>query len=311
MVDEEAPAARPQVMPVFLGAPWAQRFGGPGSELSLHEWKTQTEYLAGLQGLSEQQKLQFVLGSLEGEAKREVQAAPRAARANAKAAFDYLTELYGDATLVAALRAQFFNFRQGPRQSLHAYSLRLREQYTLLKERCDHGLGDEDTLLRDQFLLGLRDGPIRQSLRLQLRQDPTLSFEALRREALAQEIDYTETTDPSACMAASGTCTPTALVSVDWKQELRAELMKDVKEQMAELSKTLLDELRRGRSSGMPPPRERSYSDGSREMGHRPGRPNHAKFQWDYQGRPICNSCGESGHMSRQCGPRRGSQGDF
>lgn len=204
-----------------------------------------------------------MLGSLEGEAKKEVQAAPTAARANAKAVFDFLTELYGDATPVAALRAQFFNFRQGPRQSLRAYSLRLREQYTLLKERRDHGLGDEDTLLRDQFLLGLRDGPIRQNLRLQLRQDPTLSFEALRREALAQETDYTETTDLSACMAASGTCTPAALVSVDLKQELRAELMKDVKEQMAEFSKTLLDELRRGRSSGMPPPRERSYSDGA------------------------------------------------
>ncbi|KAF4107400.1 hypothetical protein G5714_011764 [Onychostoma macrolepis] len=71
MVDEEVPATRPQVMPVFMGAPWAQRFGGPGSELSLHEWKTQTEYLAGLQGLNAQRKLQFVLGSLEGEAKRE------------------------------------------------------------------------------------------------------------------------------------------------------------------------------------------------------------------------------------------------
>ncbi|KAA0702518.1 hypothetical protein E1301_Tti021516 [Triplophysa tibetana] len=78
-----------------MGAPWAQRFGGPGSELSLHEWKTQMEYLAGLQGLSEQQKLQFVLGSLDGEAKREVQATPRAARANAKAVFDFLAEWYG------------------------------------------------------------------------------------------------------------------------------------------------------------------------------------------------------------------------
>lgn len=85
-------------MPVFMGALWAQRFGGSGSELSLQEWKTQKNYLAGLQGLSEPQKLQFVLGSLEGEAKREVQAAPEDRRNTPKAVFDFLTELYGDNT---------------------------------------------------------------------------------------------------------------------------------------------------------------------------------------------------------------------
>ncbi len=52
MADEDLPAARPQVMPIFMGAPWAQRYGGPGSELSLSEWRAQVEYLAGLQGLS-------------------------------------------------------------------------------------------------------------------------------------------------------------------------------------------------------------------------------------------------------------------
>lgn len=87
--------------------------------------------------------------------------------------------------------------------------------------------------------------------------------------------------------------------------------MKDVKEQMAELSKTRLEELRRGRPSGMPVARERSYSDGSWEPGRHPGRPTGLKFKWDDQGRPICNRCGEPGHISRQCGPRLGSQGGF
>lgn len=133
MTDEEVRAVRPQVMPVFMGAPWAQRYGGPGSELSFPDWKKQMEYLASLQGLSDTQKTQFVLGSLEGEARREVLAAPSAVRATAKALFDFLAELYGDATPIAVLRAQFFNFRQGPRQTLQSYSLRLREQFARLK----------------------------------------------------------------------------------------------------------------------------------------------------------------------------------
>ena len=311
MADEEVRAVRPQVMPVFMGAPWAQRYGGPGSELSLPDWKTQMEYLASLQGLSDTQKTQFVLGSLEGEARREVLAAPSAARATAKALFDFLAELYGDATPVAALRAQFFNFRQGPRQTLRSYSLRLREQFARLKGRPDHGLGDGDSLLRDQFVLGLREGPVRRSIRLQLHRDPALSFEDLKQEALALEMDQGETADPPVCTAVSSACALTPPTPVDWKQELRTELLEDVKGQMVELSKTLLEELRWGQRSSMPTTREWSYSDGSREPRRHPGPPVRLKFQWDDQGRPICNSCGESGHISRLCGSRRSSQGGF
>ncbi|KAG1945839.1 interleukin-1 receptor accessory protein-like 1-A [Pimephales promelas] len=273
MADEEVPVGRTQVMPVFMGAPWAQRYGGPGSELGLQEWKMQITYLAGLQGLSDPQKIQFVLGSLEGKAKREVMAAPEVVRATAKAIFDFLTELYGDVTPVAVLRAQFFNYRQGPRQTLRAYSLKLREQFSRLRGRTDHGLGEGETLLRDQFVLGLRDGPVRQSIRLQLRRDPTLTFEALRQEALALEIDQGETTEPPVCMAASSACAPIPSETTDWKQKLREELLSEVKGQMVELSKSLVEELRRGWPSDMPRARDRSYSDGNREQGRRPARP--------------------------------------
>lgn len=311
MADEDVPGGRPRVMPVFMGTPWAQKFGGSGSELSLLEWKAQIEYLVELQGLSESQKLQFILRSLEGEAKREVQAASGEAQATARAVFDFLAAQYGDATPVATLRAQFFNCRQGPRQTLRAFSLQLREQFTRLKGRPDHGLGMEETLLRDQFLMGLREGPVRQNLRSQLRRDPDLSFEDLRREALALEIDHAETADPSVCMAASGTGVPIPPILTDWRQTLRAELMRDVREQMSEMSRTLLKELRRGQSGARPLPRERSYSDGNRDSGRRPARSTDPRFHWDGQGRPICNSCGESGHVSRQCSSRHGPQGGF
>lgn len=309
----EPSAARPQVMPVFMGVPWAQKFGGAGSEPPFLEWKSQMEYLSGLQGLSESQKLQFVLGSLEGEAKREVLAAPVEKRNNAKDVFDLLATLYGDVTPVAALRAQFFKCKQGPGQSLRAFSLQIRELFNRLKKRRDHGLGEGDVLLRDQFLLGLQDGPIRQSLRLQLRRDPALTFEDLRKETLALELDHSGANDQPTCMAASSTPTPAPSTAVDWKQELRAEIMRDVKEQMAELSKTLLQELRQGRPANLSFPRERSYSDGGREPRRRPGQPTSSRFQWDEQGRPLCNSCGEPGHISRHCNRnvRRGSHEGF
>ncbi|XP_062403243.1 uncharacterized protein LOC134093673 [Sardina pilchardus] len=86
--------------------------------------------------------------------------------------------------------------------------------------------------------MGLREGPICQTLKAQLRRDPALTFEAARKEALALEEDRAQEDDLPSCMVvqnseAAAATTPT----VDWKQELRAEIMKDVKEQMTQLSK--------------------------------------------------------------------------
>lgn len=311
MVDEEVPPIRSQIMPIMMGAPWAQRYGGPGSGLSFQDWKAQTEYLAGLQGLSASQRVQFVLGSLEGEAKREVLAASEATRATAKDIFDFLSGVYGDSTPVATLRAQFFNCQQGPQQTLRAYSLRLREQFGRLKGRQDHGLGEGDGLLRDQFVMGLREGPVRRGIRLQLRRDPTMSFEALRQEALALESDQGEATQTPVRVAASSASVPAPVDSDEWKQKLKTELLEDVKGQMAELSRSLLDELHRGRVEGGPMVRGRSYSEEGRGPVRRPPRLTGPRFQWDDQGRPICINCGNPGHISRQCDRRRSSQGGF
>lgn len=311
MADDELPGVPPRVMPVFMGNPWVQKYGGTESEVRLSEWRAQIEYLAGLQGLSAVQQLQFVLNSLEGEARREVQAAPEAVRATAQSVFNFLSEQYGDTTPVAVLRAQFFSCKQGPRQPIRAYALRLREQLTRLQKCPDHGLEDGEILLRDQFLLGLREGPVRQSLRVQFRRDPELTFEDLKKEAVALELDQVEVKDSPVCAAVSSSAA--APPEVDWKQTLRTELMKDVREQMKELSKTLLEELRQGAPSQevRHAPRERAYSDGGRDSGRRLSRPARPRFEWDEQGRPICNRCGEAGHYSRQCGPRRGSMGGF
>lgn len=319
MQAEGRPADRPQVLtPLFMGAPWAQRFGGSKSELGLQEWTAQIKYLSDIQGLTETQQVQFILGSLEGEAKREILAVEEAGRDTPKKIFDLLKGLYGDSTPVAVVRAQFFNCRQGPKQSIRAFSLQLREIFSRLKRRGGAELGDADALMRDQFLMGLRDGPIRQTLKAQSRRDPALTFEAARQEALALEDDRGGEDDVPSCMgvrnseaaAATPLTMPTA-PTVDWKHELRAEIMKDVKEQMAEMSKAILEELRAVRSMAPQPSRARAHSTGSWERRGSSSRPVQARFQWDDQGRPICGKCGTAGHIGRYCSAGRPSQEGF
>ncbi len=107
--------------------------------------------------------------------------------------------------------------------------------------RRDHGLGGEETLFAGSISPGVQGGPCLSEFACTAPPRPRADVEDLRREALALELDHAETADPSVCMAASGTSSSTSSGPSDWKQTLRAELMKDVREQMTELSKTLLE----------------------------------------------------------------------
>lgn len=67
-----AGAVNTVLMPWFMGSPWVPKFSGKGGAAALREWKTQIEAFLRAQGLSGQQKVDFVLNALEGDAKREV-----------------------------------------------------------------------------------------------------------------------------------------------------------------------------------------------------------------------------------------------
>lgn len=116
-----------------------------------------------------------MLGLFEGEAKREILTLEGENRNTPKKIFNVLFPLYGDNTHVSTLRTQFFKCRQEPQQSLRSFSLRLRELFFRLKQRDDTALGGGDVLLWEQFIMGLREGPIRQELRQTPCSTPTVT----------------------------------------------------------------------------------------------------------------------------------------
>ena len=69
--DANVPITAQFVMPWFMGAAWIPKFGGEKGKFT--EWRAQVEAMLRAQGLNPQQQTDFVLGALEGEAKRELQ----------------------------------------------------------------------------------------------------------------------------------------------------------------------------------------------------------------------------------------------
>uniref|UniRef100_A0AAV2JL18 Uncharacterized protein n=1 Tax=Knipowitschia caucasica TaxID=637954 RepID=A0AAV2JL18_KNICA len=67
------------------------------------------------------------------------------------------------------------------------------------------GLGQGDLVLRDQFILGLKEGPVRQELRRQVRKAPQLTFDEVKMEALALEDEQGQQWPAFECTAVSKT----------------------------------------------------------------------------------------------------------
>lgn len=311
----QAAEQRGTMMPFMMGMPWVQRFGGSGSEAKLGEWQAQMETMLSFQPISDAQKADMIMSFLDGEAKREVLTLEKTCRDTPRKIFSVLSTLYGDSTHVSVLRAQFFNCRQEPNQSLRSFSLHLRELFLRLKRKDETGLERGDVLLRDQFIMGLREGPIKQELRRQVRKQQALSFDEVKFEALALEGEQDDNWPAGhSCLAVSRPNSSPQNSVADWKQEFRRELLKEVKEQLTETAKILVNELRAEINGPSYPPvptaRPRAYSDDLGRVRQRfRTSSNNQDFKWDPHGRPICNQCGEPGHIRRHCPQTKAPQG--
>lgn len=280
-------------MPVFPGAPWVPKFGGPNLELKYEDWKEQ------LKGLvqyveTEQQKVGVLMGALTGEARGQINVLEEENRNTTAKIFDALNGLYGGRAPVSIVRAQFYGCRQKPDESVQSYVLRLRELNYKLQQSDPDG-APTDVHLKEQFLLGLEEGPLTQTLRRYARQHPDGTFNALRQEALLLEEDGCGHKRPEViCTAVGGANNPHSRPQeTDWKTELKKEIMMELKDQLKDWTQELVRELR-PRS----PQRQTSYTQRREPERHRvPASSN----SWSADGKPICRRCQQVGHIARFC----------
>lgn len=336
------------MIPWYMGGPWLPTFEGKQGEKVI-EWRTKIEMFLRAQGLPAEQKVDFILSALGGEAKREILLVSPDERDTDKKILDFLSSLYGGSQALATLRAQFYECRQGAEEGMGTFILRFRELYHKWQVRDPPSQGTEDELLRTQFIRGLQENPVKQELKRLLRRTPEMTFPAICIEAKALEREQTnDGTETWACRtynpgppqtrpSALPTQAPAPLQSSSSTLEtrssipsaapdtqamwasLRAELQRDLKDQMSALGRSLAEEMRTqianlslGPTNLPLQTRDRPTGPTSQQRPRRqPPVTPRDQFQWDPQGRPICLDCGQAGHTRRFCPRRRTGPSDF
>ena len=183
------PVINAMMMPWFMGVLWIPKFNGDPIKMNFSEWKGQVQAMLRAQGLDEEQKIDFIFGALEDEAKKEIWLLDPTKRLTSAAMLQELDKLYGQVIPVAQLRAKYFKCHQQEEEVVVVYILRPRELFATWREHEPTGSAQDEMTIRDQLVLGLKPGTVQQEPQCQVRRNPTVSFGEVCKEAKALEAE--------------------------------------------------------------------------------------------------------------------------
>lgn len=198
--------------------------------------------------------------------------------------------------------SQFFSCNQKTYELVQDYMLRLQELRCRLAQLDPDG-APTDRQMREQFLLGLEEGPTLQALKAYVRQKPAASFDETQQEAVLLEEDRQGRKWPEATCATVGrpTHSRSHLQETDWKQALKQEILEEVKEQIKDMTKELLQELRPIMQAPSPARSREPYPTTTNRQTERRRAVSFSSNTWDESGKPICRRCNQVGHIARFC----------
>lgn len=126
------------------------------------------------------------------------------------------------------------------------YILRLRELFATWREHEPAGSAQDEMTIRDQLVLGLKPGTVQQELQRQVRRNPTKSFGEVCKEAKALEAKLKMESACASCVLVSQPQQAVTTSSLEeWREMVRAELRKEMKDQLSIIKETLAEEIKR------------------------------------------------------------------
>ncbi|XP_078674642.1 uncharacterized protein LOC144912784 [Branchiostoma floridae x Branchiostoma belcheri] len=287
MAEAQEGAQAPTVMYVPYDRKWP-KFSGAPPEQTVEEWLDEMEGAFTLYSTPEAQKAGMLYRNLEGRAKRVVAVLSGDDRKDIGKVQSALKSAFGDTAPVSVIMGKFYARDQSRDETLSMYALGLQEILKRAERRRGAVLDGEDAMLRDRFLDGLKDRDLERQLRQYLRAAPPTTprtFQQVREEALHLSGEWSH--------QGTGAQQNVVMQDGDSQSAILSEIAK-LREETGKTIESLRNELQQmklspSNSSRQGPPR-------AQPNGFRQGARG-----WDNQGRQICYSCQEPGHIQRDC----------
>ena len=270
-----------------------------GSSATFYEWLDEINATLVYRSYTGGEKAAYIYEHLGGEAKQEIKYRTPSERANPQSVLAILKEIYGQPQSLTKLQKQFFDRRQREGESVREYSHALMA----IMEEINHCNVREawcgDFALRDQFAENVYDVSLRRELKKNIRQQPTISFFELRKEALqwGEEAEC----GVERRRRVVGTCekveaTPVEVGVVTAAVEAKPDPMLAKVLELLQKQQSQIDDLSQKLTTTM-------QTAGSKRTDTRKWQP-----RYDASGQPICFKCQKSGHIARFCSRSTRSQ---
>ncbi|XP_048085551.1 uncharacterized protein LOC125285245 [Alosa alosa] len=254
--------------------------------MCIEEWIAAVKSYFSVCKIPDEDKVELIRQHVKGEAKVTVKLRVKDDETDIVKVFKMLEEVYGDKVPVGIRLREFYDRKQAASERIRAYGYDLEEKLRRLKRRDSKCISDPNAMLKEQFVLGLKDDNLRREIKRQAKGQPELTFHELMKAA----IDWSEEEEASQTTR-DKSHTRSAVNSVATEDTSPALTLQSLHEAIQKLAVR----------------QEELYRVVQRPEKHVTGKPRQQRPpQRDELGQLICYTCGEPGHISREC--RKGQQ---
>lgn len=147
---------------------------------SVEEFIEEVERVTRSREQSTEEQCDFILSLLRGPALEEVRLCMRGQSVRRINHLAHLRNAFGERRSVTQLLQSFYNCKQADGEDLRDYSHALSQILSSVVKQSTNAISDENTVLRDQFIEGLKNATLRRELRKMVRERPHSSLLEVR-----------------------------------------------------------------------------------------------------------------------------------
>lgn len=255
----------------------------PG-EGSVEEWIVSMKSAFRVMKVPEEDQVELIKQHLKGEAKDTVKFMMEEVDNNVESIFQLLQETYGDKVPIGTRLKDFYDRKQAPGETIRAYAYDLREKLYKVKRREPRRVSEEESVLKEQLVLGLRDDFLRREMKRRVKEEKHLTFAQLMQDAITwSEEEEAQPEGNLKTPVRARVAVHTTVATGDSPSSLTLEKLHEAIEKIAARQEELYRIVHsQGKVDSQPSVMRRQPLKNS-------------------EGQYICYTCGKPGHTSRQC----------